>query len=181
MFQRLFRERPAAGAGKALYTPLIEQARRPVFYLEGGVADTPQGRFELYSLHLALLVRRLRGAGPFAAEASQALFDTFLSGLDHGLRELGVGDLTVPKKMRRLGEALYGRLRGYDAALAGDAEPGALEAMIGRTVYAGIDSPPAHALSAYARDAAAAFAATPIESVLGEPLPWPQPRFAARS
>ena len=179
MFQRLFKERPAAAAGKGLYTPLIEQARKPAFYLEGGVPDTTGGRFELYTLHLALVVRRLRGEDAFAAEASQALFDAFLAGLDDGLRELGVGDLTVPKKMRRLGEALYGRLKGYDAALAEDADPGALEAILGRTLYAGVQAPPASTLAGYARAAAAALAATPAETLFDRPLAWPEPVFPA--
>jgi cytochrome b pre-mRNA-processing protein 3 len=173
MFQRLFRERPATAAGRALYAPLIDQARRPAFYLEGRVPDTASGRFELYSLHLALVVRRLRGEGGFAAEASQALFDTFLSGLDDGLRELGVGDLTVPKTMRRLAEALYGRFRGYDAALADDAAPDSLEAMLGRTVYAGVVGPPASALAAFTRAADDALQATPTEALFDRPLPWP--------
>jgi len=179
MFQRLFRERPATAAGRALYTPLIAQARRPAFYVDGRVPDTASGRFELYSLHLALVVRRLRGEDGFVAEASQALFDTFLAGLDDGLRELGVGDLTVPKKMRKLGEALYGRFRGYDAALADDAAPDALEAMLGRTVYAGVEAPPAAALAAYARGAGEALRATATDALFDQPLPWPQTLFGA--
>lgn len=177
MFQRLFKERPAAAAGKGLYTPLIEQARTPAFYLDGRVPDTTSGRFELYTLHLALVVRRLRGENAFAAEASQALFDAFLAGLDDGLRELGVGDLTVPKKMRRLGEALYGRLKGYDAALVEGADPAALEALIARTVYAGVEAPPAAALAGYVRAGAAALAATPTEALFDRPPSWPKPVF----
>ncbi len=173
MFQRLFRERPASAAGRALYAPLIEQARRPAFYLEGRVPDSTTGRFELYSLHLALVARRLRGEGGFASEASQALFDAFLAGLDDGLRELGVGDLTVPKTMRKLGEALYGRFRGYLAALADDAAPDALEAMIGRTVYAGVEAPPVVVLAAYVRAAGDALRGTPTEALFDRPLPWP--------
>jgi cytochrome b pre-mRNA-processing protein 3 len=177
MLQRLFRERPAAAAGRGLYAPLIEQARRPAFYVEGRAPDTTTGRFELYSLHLALVTRRLRGEDGFAAEASQALFDTFLSGLDDGLRELGVGDLTVPKKMRKLGEALYGRFRGYDAALADDAAPDALAAMLGRTVYAGVEAPPSAMLADYARAARDALRSTPIDALFDRPLPWPAPVF----
>jgi len=174
MFQRLFRERPASAAGRALYEPLIAQARRPGFYLEGRVPDTASGRFELYSLHLALVVRRLRGEDGFAAEASQALFDAFLSGLDDGLRDLGVGDLTVPKKMRKLAEALYGRFKGYDAALADTAEPSALEALLDRTVYAGVASPPSAILAAYARQAAKALEASDVSALFDQPLPWPE-------
>lgn len=177
MFQRFFQPRPAVAAGRALYAPLIAQARQPVFYLAGRVPDTADGRFELYTLHLALVVRRLRGEGRWAAEASQALFDAFLSGLDAGLREMGVGDLTVPKKMRKMGAAMYGRFKNYDAALAADAGTGALEEVLGRTVYAAVERAPAAGLAAYARAAAAALAARPVEAVLSEPLPWPEPAF----
>ncbi len=177
MFQRFFQPRPAVAAGRALYTPLVEQARRPAFYLAGRAPDTTDGRFELYTLHLALVVRRLRGEGRWAAEASQALFDTFLSGLDAGLREMGVGDLTVPKKMRKMGAAIYGRFKTYDAALAPDAEAGALEAALGRTVYAGVENAPTAALAAYVRAAAAALAARAVEAILSESLPWPEPAF----
>jgi cytochrome b pre-mRNA-processing protein 3 len=174
MFQRFFPPRMAVAAGRALYAPLIEQARRPAFYLQGRAPDTTDGRFELYTLHLALVVRRLRGESAFAAEASQALFDAFLGGLDIGLRELGVGDLTVPKKMRKLGEAIYGRFRSYDAALAADAPDGALEAALGRTVYAGMEDAPVASLAAYVRRAEAALAETPVETVFERPLPWPE-------
>jgi cytochrome b pre-mRNA-processing protein 3 len=174
MFQRMFRDRPAKAAGRALYAPLIEQARRPDFYLAGRVPDTTDGRFELYVLHLALVARRLRGGGAFAAEGSQALFDTFLAGLDLGLRELGVGDLTVPKKMRKLGEAVYGRFRSYDAALATEAAPDALEQVLDRTVYAGVEGGPAPALATYVRRAEAALSAAPVEALFEHPLPWPE-------
>lgn len=174
MFQRIFGGRPARTAGQALYAPLIEQARRPAFYLAGRVPDTTDGQFEIYVLHLALVVRRLKGGGGFAAEASQALFDAFLAGLDIGLRELGVGDLTVPKKMRKLGEAVYGRFRSYDGALAADAAPDGLELVLDRTVYAGVEDAPVTALAGYVRRAEAALAAMPVETLLQQPLPWPE-------
>jgi cytochrome b pre-mRNA-processing protein 3 len=178
MFQRFFKPRPAVEAGRSLYMPLIEQARRPVFYVKGRAADTVDGRFELYTLHLALIVRRLRGDGPFAAEASQTLFETFLSGLDDGLREMGVGDLTVPKKMRKLGEAVYGRMRNLDTALAEDGEAGALEDLLARTVYSNIDHAPVAALARYVRLADAALAQTDQAALFGQALPWPAPDFA---
>ncbi len=176
MFQRFFAKRPSTLAGQALYTPLIEQARRPDFYLAGKVPDTTDGRFELYTLHLALLVRRLRGERGFIAEVRQALFDTFLDGLDAGLREMGVGDLSVPKKMRKMGSALYGRFKSYDAALA--AEGGQdLQVVLARTVYAGVDAPPLDAMAAYVRAADKALSATPEEALFDRPLPWPAPVF----
>lgn len=174
MLNRLFRPRPAVVAGRALYAPLIEQARNPAFYREGRVPDTNEGRFELYTLHLALVARRLRGAGGFAEEANQALFDEFLSGLDAGLREMGVGDLTVPKRMKKLGEAIYGRFRTYDAALAEGAESAALEQALARIIYAEVEDGPAARLAAYAHGAAQALDAAPTESLFEAPLPWPE-------
>jgi len=178
MFQRFFKPRAATEAGRALYFPLIEQARLPIFYVDGKMPDTVDGRFELYTLHLALVVRRLKGAGGFAAEASQALFETFLTGLDDGLREMGVGDLTVPKKMRKLGEAVYGRMRNLDAALAEGAEAGVLPDLLARTVYSSVEDAPVAALTDYVRSADAALTATDVETLFAAPLPWPTPDFA---
>src|SRR5438270_13608448 len=93
LLERLFRPRPAKEAGRALYARAVAQARSPAFYEALGVPDTAEGRFELYSLHVVLLIDRMQGQGEEAAEVSQALFDTYLSDLDHALRELGVGDL----------------------------------------------------------------------------------------
>ena len=114
---RLFSPRPAVLAGRRLYTAAVAQARTPVFYARMGAADTVEGRFEVYTLHLVLLLRRLKGQGAVASEVSQALFDAYLRGLDDGLRQMGVGDLSVGKKMRKLGEAFYGRAKAYDKAL----------------------------------------------------------------
>ena len=116
MLQRLFRPRPAQAAGRALYASVVEQSRQPALYERLGAPDTVEGRFELYSLHVVLLLDRLRRQGDQATETSQALFDTFVKALDHALREMGVGDLSVGKKMRRLAEAFYGRAKSYDAA-----------------------------------------------------------------
>ena len=75
-----------------------------------GVPDTVNGRFDLLLLHLWLMLRRLKSAAGGAA-LSQALFDHFCNDMDDNLREMGVGDLTVPKKMQAFGEAFYGRIR----------------------------------------------------------------------
>ena len=172
MFQRLFAPRAAVAAGRALCPPLIAQARSPVFYGEGGAPDTPEGRFELYTLHLALVVRRLRGEGDQAAEVSQALFDRFLSELDAGLREMGVGDLSVGKKMRKLGEAIYGRLKSYDAALANGAAQSDLGEVLSRTVYVSCFDTPPGPLAAYVRRADDALASAPLETLLEGKLSW---------
>jgi cytochrome b pre-mRNA-processing protein 3 len=148
MLQHLFRARPAQRLGEPLYHLAVEQARRPAFYAELGVPDRIDARFELYTLHVLLLVMRLRAEGEEGAEMAQALFDAYVSALDHALRELGVGDLSLAKKMRRLGESLYGRMKAFEAPLAaGDAS--GLAAALARNVY-GDQGADALALARYA-------------------------------
>lgn len=153
MLSKLFRSRPHARMGEALYERAVDQARQPEFYTTLGVADRIDARFELYTLHALLLILRLRDedkngeAG--GAEAAQALFDAYVSALDHALRELGVGDTSVGKKMRKLGEAMYGRMQAYEAPLrAGDQV--ALGAGLARNVYEGDDPATVDALARYA-------------------------------
>jgi cytochrome b pre-mRNA-processing protein 3 len=173
VFQSLFRQRGPKIVGRGLYESVVERARNPLFYTGFGVADTVEGRFELYSLHVILLLHRLKGAGVPAADTAQVLFDIFIGQLDHALREIGVGDLSVAKKMRKLGEAFYGRAKAYDAAL--DAESAAeLEALIGRTVFEGAgEAARAEALAAYVRVVVAALAAEPLEAILEGRVDWP--------
>ncbi|MDR3510881.1 MAG: ubiquinol-cytochrome C chaperone family protein [Caulobacteraceae bacterium] len=173
MFARLFRSNPVKEAGRRLYEGVTVQARQPAFYADLGAPDTVEGRFELYNLHVVLLLRRLRRQGAQAAETSQALFDAYVGSLDHALREMGVGDLSVGKKMRKLGEAIYGRVRSFDAAVGDAAAAGALEALVTRTVYAGEASAHAATLAAYVRRAAAALAAQPLAELLEGHPAWP--------
>ena len=96
--RQMFKPRPARLAGEALFEAATRQARHPDFYRVLGAPDSPEGRFELYSLHVVLLLDRLRGpdaraGGEAATDVSQALFDAYVKDLDHALRELGVGDL----------------------------------------------------------------------------------------
>jgi cytochrome b pre-mRNA-processing protein 3 len=177
--RRLFGPRPAKAAGRALFERVAARARTPALYLDGGVPDTVEGRFECYALHVDLVLHRLKGEGPEAAEVGQALFDKFLDNLDEGLRDMGVGDLSVGKKMRKLGEAIYGRMKGYDAAL--DAvllDPGAstlapLAALISRVLFSVDDAPEGAPLAAYAATCARALAAQPLGEVLAGELAWP--------
>jgi cytochrome b pre-mRNA-processing protein 3 len=110
------------GTIEAIYGMIVTQAREPLFYRDLGVPDTVNGRFDLLVLHLWMVLRRLKpmegGAG-----LSQALFDRFCADMDANLREMGVGDLTVPKRMQAFGEAFYGRSAAYDLALTAGREP----------------------------------------------------------
>jgi len=173
LLDRLFRPRPAQAVGRALYAQVVEQARRPALYQVMAAPDTVEGRFELYTLHVVLLLERLRAAGgPGPAEAAQALFDTYIKGLDDALREMGVGDLSVGKKMRRLGEAFYGRGKSYDEAFAALPDRGPLIALLARTVYEGADPSGAAALADYVAAQREAIAGAPVERLLAGEAPW---------
>jgi cytochrome b pre-mRNA-processing protein 3 len=172
---RLFRPRLANAAGKALYAALVERARDPVLYGELNAPDTVEGRFELYTLYLFLLVDRLKGQGGQAAETSEALFETYVSALDHGLREMGVGDLSVGKKMRRLAEAFFGRLKSYEAAQAQLPDTTALAALLERTVYEGVGAPPTRALIARFLAEREALAAQPLDGLIAGRVTWSRP------
>ena len=144
---------PPPGTIEAIYGMIVAQAREPVFYRDFRVPDTVNGRFDMVLLHLWLVLRRLRPVEG-GAVLSQALFDHFCSDMDANLREMGIGDLTVPKRMQKFGEAFYGRAAAYDAALEAGAEP--LAQALCKNVFDGRDIAPARRLAAYADAAIAA-------------------------
>jgi len=164
--ERLFRPRAAQEQGRVLYAAAVERSRRPALYADLGAPDTVEGRFEIYTLHVMLLLDRMRGQGAAAARVSQALFDTYLSALDNALREMGVGDLSVGKKMRKLGEAFYGRAKSYESALGALPDRAPLEALIRRTVLAGSESADSAGLTAYVVAEREGLAAQPLEALL---------------
>jgi cytochrome b pre-mRNA-processing protein 3 len=101
-----------------LYQSLSAMARAETFYRQAGVPDTVDGRFELLALHLCLCLRRLKDQGPQAEKLRQDLFDLFAADMDRSLREMGVGDMGISRRMKRMGEGFYGRYAVYDAALS---------------------------------------------------------------
>lgn len=169
MLQNLFRTRPRERLGQSLYEAAVRQARNTDFYTRLGVDDRIDARFELYTLHVLLLVMRLRDEGEHGADVGQDLFNTYVSALDHALRELGVGDVTVVKKMRKLGEALYGRMSAYEPSLRnGDAA--ALALSLARNVYGHDDSAHGPSLAAYALASRACLAGQTFEDVAASPI-----------
>lgn len=170
---KMFKQRAVVIAGRALYAGAVEQARRPAFYL-AGVPDTPEGRFELYTLHVVLVLHRLKREGAQAADVAQSTFDAFLRGLDDGLREMGVGDLSVGKKMRKLGEAVYGRVKSVDHALESLPDRGPLEALVGRTVLEGGDVRAAPALARYVVAAAQSLQEQALDDLIDGRLAFPE-------
>ncbi len=99
------------------YGEVVAWARDPILYARYGVPDTPEGRFEMLVLHLVAAACGLRRAGE--ETLAQALVDLFFADLDRSLREMGVGDLSVGRQVKRLGELFLARSRRLSAALAG--------------------------------------------------------------
>ena len=133
----------------ALYGAIVAQARHPAFYRDFAVPDTVEGRFDMIVLHVVLFLRRVRREPADIRALGQRVFDRFCRDMDHNLREMGVGDLAVPKRMRDLGEAFYGRAQTYDGALACN-DPAVLAATLARNVFADMGVPSgAHRLAAY--------------------------------
>ena len=175
MIFRLFRPTPRDRIIASLYGAIVAQARAPAFYRSYGVPDTVNGRMEMIMLHAVLFLQRLEGEAAPARALGQELFDRFCGDMDESLREMGVGDLAVPRKMRRIGEAFYGRQAAYQAALAapGD-EP--LAATLQRNVLAGASEPAAAArLAAYVREAVRLLAAADAEGFERAELAFPDP------
>ena len=154
-------------AAHRLYADLVAQARRPDFYLAGGVPDTVEGRFEMISLHVYVVLRRLRGADETGRRLSQYLFDAMFDDMDRNLREMGTGDLGVGRKVKGLAKVFYGRVRAYDRALD-EAGNGALEAALAHSVFADAAVPAARvaALAAYLRRAARDSASWTLEALM---------------
>lgn len=116
----------------AAYNVIVAQSRQPVFYAEWSVADTVTGRFNMICLHMSLVLRRVRKHQD--KEFGQALFDLFFSDMDRSLREMGVGDISVPKRIEKMGAIFYGLLEKLSAALdSGDADE--IDAVIARNFF----------------------------------------------
>ena len=123
----------AATAVAALYAQAVKQSRRPELYAAMGAPDTVEGRFELLTVHIQLIIERLDREGEQGRAIGQSLFDLYVRNLDSALREMGVGDLAVGKRMKSLAKVFYGRAVAYAAAFE-TRDTVELEALVARTV-----------------------------------------------
>lgn len=179
MILSLFRKDPLKDAADALFDAAVAQARAPVFYTDFGVADTVEGRFEVLSLHVFLLLRRLKAEDAGPRRFGQHLCDAYFANLDASLREMGVGDLSVGRKIRNMAEAFYGRAAAYERAMTGGEGAETLSAALARNVFGASDPAAGEALAGYARKADAALAAQPggrlRAGLVAFPAPQPRP------
>ncbi|MDO9411440.1 MAG: ubiquinol-cytochrome C chaperone family protein [Pseudolabrys sp.] len=180
IFSLFRRSQPKQDTISVLYGMIVAQARLPVFYRDYAVADTVNGRFDLIVLHLALVMDRLM-ADPATQSLGQGVFDLFCRDMDDNLREMGISDLKVPKEMRRMGEAFYGRSQAYLNAIPAALEPGdgarALIEALTRNIYGGAPSGHAAAprLAAYMLEAVRELKAQETASLAAGTLRFPDP------
>jgi cytochrome b pre-mRNA-processing protein 3 len=176
MWKRIFGRAEREQEAYAIYAALVSQARTPTLYLEAGVPDTLEGRFEMVALHAFLLLRRLRKVAPADEAAAKAfgqkVFDILFDDMDQTLREIGISDLKVGKEIKGLAGAFYGRIGAYDEGLD-SAEDAALAAALQRNVFPAAPAEPSvlAKLAAYVRRLDAALAAVSTESLLRGELP----------
>ena len=131
------RRRPEAKPAADLYAQAVARARQPGFYTDLEVPDTLDGRFELVSLHVYLILRRLRADHRRTARLAQALFDEMFEDMDGSVRELGAGDLGVGPRVKKMARNFYGRIKAYDAGL--DGSRAELREALRRNLYGNLD------------------------------------------
>jgi cytochrome b pre-mRNA-processing protein 3 len=180
MILPLFRRGRRDDSIERLYGAIVAQARLPVFYAGYHVPDSVEGRLDMIMLHTVLVLERTEAAGEALKALGQAVFDRFCQDMDDNLREMGVGDLAVPKQMQRIAGAFYGRARVYRTALAA-AEQGHLVEALHRNIYqtkVGAE-PQARRLASYVRDAAAHLREIGEADLAAGQINYPEPAGSA--
>jgi cytochrome b pre-mRNA-processing protein 3 len=152
-------------AGFQLYTSAVVAARDPFLYTALGVPDTLDGRFDLVGLHTFLVIQRLKREAPEGPALAQGVFDAMFSDMDINLREMGVGDLSVGKRVKAMWDAFNGRANVYSTALAAG-DQAALEAALARNIWRGA-APPAGSTAALGRLVLAQGACLDSQSLAG--------------
>ena len=138
MFNRLFGTAHRQPIERSVYDAIVAQARQPWFYAELAVPDDVNGRFDMITLHAFLVMDRLRQGSEADKAFAQDLFDEMFRDMDRSLREMGVGDLSVGKRVRKMAEVFYGRAEAYRSALAGESDDDGdpLAGAVARNVFA---------------------------------------------
>jgi len=148
-----------------IYAAVVSHARHPNFYLDFGVPDTPDGRFDMILVHAFLVLRRLKRDVDKTAELSQEVFDLMFADVDQSLREMGIGDMGVGKRVRAMAEGFYGRVEAYEKGLANDGK--VLAEALERNLYRKTSPTPTQtaAIADYIRDQARRLDSVDIDSL----------------
>ncbi|MCA8890133.1 MAG: hypothetical protein KDA46_14960 [Parvularculaceae bacterium] len=160
----LFRKAPHKIQAESLYSAVVDESRLAVFYREGGAPDTPEGRFEMLALHMFLTLGRLRAEDGGAKDLADAVQKEFFDNLENSLREMGVGDLVVGKKLRKMAEAFYGRAKAYQNGVDAD-DDAVLADAISRNIFSVPMAPTASDFSQYVKQAGPALAKINLEEL----------------
>ncbi len=179
MLARFRESRDLKRVGAALYAGVLEQARQPVFYSGWGVSDTVEGRFAMIAEHMAVVLARLGADGADGQKIAQALTEAFVTDMDDAMRKVGIGDVAVPRKVKRAAAALYDRHQAYvrlrqgqDAA-AIDSWKTVLKAALatdGKSASFDVDR-----FAAYIDRTALGLARQPFEALKAGRIAFPQP------
>ena len=176
---KFFRANPVREAAELAYRRVVEHSRRPGFFLDGGVPDTIDGRFELICLHAFLYLHRLKDEQPQAQRLGQRFHDLMFADFDRSLREMGLGDLSVGREIKRMARAFYGRIAAYEEGLA--AGDSVLRPALVRNLYG--TAPPSEtqlaAIAAYLRQEAARLARQKTTELLAGNVVFGAPPVAA--
>jgi cytochrome b pre-mRNA-processing protein 3 len=136
IFSKLFKNKPAfTEEVQAIYVAIVNQSRQEEFYLNFEVADTVEGRFDMILLHAFVVMRKLKADGDKTATFAQAIYDLMFADMDQNLREMGIGDMGLAKRVPRMAEAFYGRIEAYEAGLTADDDDATLKAALDRNLY----------------------------------------------
>lgn len=173
---KFFRKRKAEKQiAYTLYKKLVEQARHPSFYTEFEVEDSIEGRFDMILLHLFLVDDRLEQAGDTYVNLRRTIHEAMVTDLDRSFREIGVGDMSVGKEMKKVGDAWLGRHTVYAKAFADDIENAVLIEALNNNVFGGNNEQSAAELGSYARKAKHLLMLADTETITGGNLVFPEP------
>lgn len=183
MFAWLKQRKNLRNVAERLYGAIVTQARAPVFYQNLGIPDSLEGRYEILVVHLVLILERLRAEGPKEQDLARTLVERFVTDMDDAMRQLGVGDTSVPKKVKGAAAGLFERTAAYRQGLAAD--PAKLAAELGKYLGDGPAAPTGSlenltttgsevVIARYLQDSARMLAAQPLEDMLSK-----APQFAA--
>ena len=169
------RQKGVRAAAQHAYRLVVDHAREPIFFTAFEVPDTIDGRFELICLHAFLYLHRLKTERPQSSALSQAFFDAMFIDMDRGLREMGTGDLSVGRHVKRMAQGFYGRIHAYQAGLERD--DSTLEDALARNLFGTVraSAGAVHGMVEYVHAAARQLARQSTEDLLDGELSFPRP------
>lgn len=174
-----FRKNEAHANAVAIYRVIASQARNGFFYTDLGVPDTVEGRYEMLTAHMYPVLRHLKNHDGASRDFAQTLFDVFFKNMDDSLRELGVGDMSIGRKIRAMAESFYGRVGAYEKGIESD-DDGVLIDAVGRNIFNDPVHPKAALFADYLRVSIDHLDEIPIDQLLGGQVSFPDPKSSPK-